>query len=141
MSYMRDREVTINGEKWFIGISSHFMERVRERCGNEVAIDDVIHGLANGYIIREKKNSTYTDLRTSIKVLCKVPFARSKLKEPYYILVLSMKPFKKMTLTTIYPPWFDNIEQGRYLLQDMNEKKIYEFIDLTIKPKQDMVMA
>lgn len=141
MSYMRDREMTINGEKWFIGISSHFMERVKERCGNEVAIDDIIRGMSSGYVIREKKNSTYTDLRTSIKVLCKVPFARSKLKEPYYVLVLSMNPFRKMTLTTIFHPWFDNIEQGRFPLQEMTEKKIWEFIELTTKPKQDMVIA
>lgn len=143
MNKVRDREVLISYEKWFIGACKHFMERIKQRCGNEVSIDDAISGLLNGYIISEKRNASYSDFRNSIKVLCKIPFAKSnnpKLKEPYYIIVAAIEPFRRMLLATIYEAWFDQILPNRIKMSTTNEKQLLQLSGLTTVTKESMVM-
>lgn len=105
MNRTREREFKIGKEKWFVSIHPHFLERLKSRCGNEVAIDDAIRGFGTGYVVIPKKQELS---QITIHVLCKIPFAKCQnMPDPIWLIVARLEPYKKLHFVTVYMPFMD----------------------------------
>ena len=123
---LREREIQIGNDKWFVRIMPHAVQRIKERCGGSVAIDDVLTGVEQGYGIIEKPLGRERQ-DPGLHILAKIPFSTHSI----YVAIFDVGLLKLLTLRTICSPHFPNIHKNRFLLKEMSEQKVIELSKTT----------
>ena len=122
---MKERTLQIGKEQWFIVTRPHALERIKQRCGNEVAIDDVLSGVADGYAVLEK-SINHARQNHGLHVLCKIPFAIEQL----YVVVFSLGIMRQMFMETVYTPFFSSLYPQRIPVQSLDSQSIQELVKI-----------